>query len=166
MDIYLKNGLLCAVIGAGIGGIIGIAKSIKETKIDPNKPPQETTSVSSFETQYPNLALDPASLEAVNRLKTYQAHIANEIRIVVQNLDQLIYLQILVNSGRIEPHLSYRAITYSTNISTALAVAKTKLRNVSAPHLETDIEMIENISQTYVYNIGKEVDQHLLSRHG
>jgi hypothetical protein len=186
-QIYLQNGLWCALIGAGVGGLIGVVKSIKETQFDQTKPLDSTPHAqsntnqghhinTSVETknglnifdakQFPNIALDPVTQEALSRFQTYQTHIPHEFRTIVKNLDHLIGIQVAINSGKIEPTYHYRAITFNTHILTALAAVKAKLRNISAPHLDVDIESVEGIARDYLYNIGKDVDQHLLSRQG
>lgn len=194
-QVYLQNGLWCALIGAGVGSLVGVLKSIKETQWDPVKEQhqqQQTTNQSQpqssfpqshlnsgnhasnnnnrlniFDTQqFPNIALDPVCQEALSQFQTYQPHIPNEFRTIAKNLDHLIGLQVAINNGKIEANYPYRATSFNTQILTALAVAKTKLRNVSTPHLDVDIESIEGIARDYMYNIGKDVDQHLLSRQG
>lgn len=158
---FVQNGLTYALIGAGIGGTIGLIKATKD-KLMPSVPEASSASLSDYK-NYPNIALDPVVLEALGRFQTYKHLCSQEYETILQNLDRLIGTQVTINSGKIESSFAYRATSYSTNIKLALARAKTRVRNVSVPHWDVDEASILQIADDYLYNITQDVNQYTIS---
>jgi hypothetical protein len=157
---YIQNGLTYALIGAGIGGTIGLLKVTKD-KFMPSAP--ETSASLSDYKNYPNISLDTVVLEALGRFQAYKHLCPQEYDTILQNLDRLIGTQVTINSGKIESSFAYRATSYATNIKLALSRAKTKVRNVSVPHWEVDEASILQIADDYLYNITQDVNQYTIS---
>ena len=156
---FMQNGLTYALVGAGIGGAIGLLKATKDKYMPSTQP-----SVNENDYQrYPNIPLDPVVMEALSRFKTYKDLCPQEYETILENLNGLIGMQVSINSGKIESHYAYRATTYATNIKLALGRAKTRVRNVSVPHWDVDEASILQIADDYLYNITQDVNQHMLS---
>ena len=160
----LKNGLTYALIGAGVGGLIGLGKTLKDTmsvQSSSNSSPKENKDSDLL--QYKFLKLDSIVVEALDRFKTYKNLCPHEYKTILDNLDRLIGIQVDINNGKIEPTFSYKATSCVTTIKLALSKCKTRVRNVSVQHWDTDEEMIRQISEDYIYNITQDVNQHTLN---
>lgn len=163
MSEYIQNGLMYALIGAGVGGTIGLLKVAKD-KLMPSPESSSANNSSQEYANYPNILLDPVTLEALSRFQTSYKHlIPREFQIIVENLNKLIGIQVSINSGKIESYYPFRATTYVTQIQTALNSSKYKIRNVSVPHWDSDDATIRQIADDYLYNISQDVNQHMLS---
>lgn len=158
-SVFVQNGLTYALVGAGIGGVIGLLKATKD-KFIPATPP--STNSNDFQ-QYSSISLDPVVVEALSRFQTYKHLCSQEYEIILENLNGLIGMQVSINSGKIESYYAYRATSYATNIKMALGRAKTCVRNVSVPHWDVDEASIIQIADDYLYNITQDVNQHMLS---
>lgn len=152
--IYLKESLLYAGVGMLIGGGIGVFKAYRKTH-----PPEPIHS----DAKYSGIMLDPVTTEAVNQFKIYQSLIPQEYDIIVDNLNKLIELQVAINSSKIEVRYPHQATTYVTNIQRALNASKSKVRNTSVPHWDTDEQTIRQIADDYLYNITQDVNNYLVS---
>jgi gas vesicle protein len=153
----LYSGISYAIIGAGVGGVIGAAK----TYFPSDKVSEENKQKLS---KYPNILLDYVAIGIVNKLQIYEKQIQKEYDIILSNLDKLIGLQVEINKGQIKVYFPYRATTYVTEIQTALQSARGKLRNISVPHWEEDEKTIQSIAEDYLYNINQDVDSFLLTQ--
>jgi hypothetical protein len=176
--VHLQNSAVFAAVGAGIGLVVGLARSYVSTsanvsthQISPSLSGEK--SISSDSTQggldlnrYKYLAMDPVAVEAANRFMAYSSQGKIEYMSILNNLDKLISMQVTINSGKIEAHLPYRATQCVTSIERDLAQIRHRLRNVSAPHFDVDEASIKQIANDYLFNISKETDEYLLSRRG
>lgn len=161
----VKNGLTFAAIGGVIGGVIGVIKSIIPTSTQATTTPiQQPTDDDSDILKYDNLKLDSVVMEALGRFKSYKKLCPHEYRTILESLNDLIGLQISINSGKIEPSYSYRATSLAEKIRMALVRAKSKARNVSVANFDSDETLINSIAGDYTYNISRDVDQYMLSR--
>lgn len=159
----MKNGLTFAAIGGVIGGVVGIVKSLIPTSS--STPDQKNaTSDDSDILKYEYLKLDSVVMEALGRFKSYKHLCPNEYKTILESLNDLIGLQISINSGKIEPSYSYRATSLAEKIRMALVRAKSKARNVSVTNFDSDETLINSIAGDYTYNISRDVDQFMLSR--
>jgi hypothetical protein len=160
----VKNGLTFAAIGGVIGGVIGVIKSIIPTSTATTLPNQQSTDDDSDILRYDNLKLDSVVMEALGRFKSYKHLCPHEYRTILESLNDLIGLQISINSGKIEPSYSYRATSLAEKIRMALVRAKSKARNISVTNFDSDETLINSIAGDYTYNISRDVDQYMLSR--
>ena len=156
--VYLKEGLFYATIGGVLGGVIGMFTAYSKTHASSN----QLNGTSLKNEKYPHINLDPHILEILNYFKTYEKLIPKEYDTILENLNKLVELQVLINSGKIEARFPYRATTYVTNIQTALNNSKNKIRNTSVPHWETDEQNILQIADDYLFNITQDVNEHLM----
>ena len=157
---YVKGGLTFALVGAGIGGTIGLL-NVAKNKLMPDN--ASKTDHSHEYAAYPNILLDSVVIEALSRFGTYKNMIVPEFNTILSNLNKLIGLQVEINKGNIKSQYPFQATTYVTQIQTALNVAKTKVRNVSVPHWDVDETSIRQIADDYLYNISQDVNQFMLS---
>lgn len=158
---FLTNGLTYALVGASIGGALGLLKATKDKYM-----PDVISSSSSGSSDYasrPNILLDPVVVEALSRFQTYKSLCPKDYEIILDNMNQLIGLQVSINQGKIESFYSYRATSYATNIKMALGRAKLLVRNVSVPHWDVDESSILSLADDYLYNITQDVNQYMLS---
>lgn len=154
----VTTGLSYALVGAGIGGVIGLLKAAKDKYM-----PSTTTQTNNPQLlKYTSLVQDSVALDSMLSLQSYSGPIRSEFDTIAKNLDKLIALQIRINQGQVEAVFPYRATTYATTIGSALNACKAKLRNVSTPNWETDEASIRSIADDYVYNISQETSQHTL----
>jgi hypothetical protein len=154
---YIKEGLFYAGIGMLFGGGIGIFKAYRK-----NSQSNDTSQESSL-SKYKGIMLDSVTTEAINQFKIYESLIPEEYDVIVDNLNKLIELQITINSGKIEARYPYQATAYVTNIQKALNSSKSKIRNTSVPHWDTDEQTIRQIADDYLFNITQDVNEHLVS---
>ena len=182
---YLTYGLIGTLVGAGVGGGIGLLKvyfdnrpsSTNNTNNNNNNQQGmveggengngngNANTTSTFDpSKYEYIKMDPVAIEALSRFYLYYSIIGREFDTIANNLNKLIGLQVSINSGNIQPYFPYRATTYDTHIQNALAACKSKIRNISLPAWSEDESSIKKISSDYVYNINQDVSHHLLTR--
>jgi hypothetical protein len=155
----VKNGLTFALVGAGIGGMIGVIKSM----IPSNSDQQQASEDSDFQ-KYEYLKMDSVVLEALGRFKSYKHLCPHEYKTILDNLNELIRIQVDINNGKISTAYAYQSTSIAEKIRVALARAKLKARNVSVTNFDADENLINNIANDYVYNISRDIDQYILSR--
>ena len=155
---YIKEGFFYAGIGMLIGGGVGIFKAYRKNHQQP-----VNISSNSTLTKYQSILLDPNTTEVINHFKIYESLIPEEYDTIVHNLNKLIELQVTINGGRIEARYPYQATTYVSNIQKALNTSKSKVRNTSVPHWDTDEQTIRQIADDYLFNITQDVNEYLVT---
>lgn len=168
MSEYLRSGLSYGLVGAALGGMVGVASVLFSTLTSASTQQNSSTASSSASTpdlsRYTNLSLDSVLMEALQRFRTYETLIPREFVTVVDNLNKLVGIQVAINQGQIESYYPFRATTYVTNVQTALNAAQQRVRNVSVPHWESDTATLRQVADDYLYNITQDVNQHMLER--
>ena len=166
MTTYLKGSAWYAVVGAGLGALVGGTVGIFNVYKTNN--PSESVSVEQDTkdslASYKFVSMDPFVVEALSRFQTYKNVIGSEYDKIVSSLDRLIEMQVKINNGQSETHFPYRATQYVSAIQSALAKAKHKVRNVSVPHWDVDEASIKQIAEDYLFNINQDVNAYLLQK--
>lgn len=157
----INNGVTYSLIGAGVGGLIGIAKTYFNNT---NSDQKSQTNVPPYLKNYKNILLDPLVVEIVNRFQMYQNVIPVEFDTIASNLDKLIGLQVSINNKKIEPYFPYRATGYVTNIKQAVNEARNKMKNISVPNWDEDQQTLLSIAEDYLYNNNQEVNAYMISK--
>lgn len=153
---FVSNGLTFSLIGAGIGGLIGIANAARKSYFPDVVPNSEDFNA------YPNIKLDPVALEALLRFKTYRNLAPREFDTILENMNALIGIQIAINQNNIQLNYTLRATGYVTKIQSTLNIMKTKTRNVSVPSWDVDDASVRQIADDYLFNISQDVNQYML----
>ena len=153
---YVSSGLTYTLIGAGIGGLIGIANTARKIYLPMDTPPTDDFNA------YSNIMLDSVAIEALTRLKTYRNLAPLEFTTILENLNSLIGIQVAINQNNIQLNYSMRATGYVTKIQSTLNAIKNKTRNVSVPSWDADEASIRQIADDYLFNISQDVNQYML----
>jgi hypothetical protein len=153
---YVSSGLTYTLIGAGIGGFIGIANTARKVYF-----PSKVQNADAFNA-YSNIKLDSIAMEALDRLKSYKNLAPREYTSILENLNSLIGIQVAINEGNIQLNYSMRATGYVTKLQATLYAMKNKTRNVSVPSWDADEASIRQIADDYLYNISQDVNQYML----
>ena len=157
----ISNGVTYSLIGAGLGGLIGIVKTYINNK---STDPASLNNIPLYLKKYKNILLDPLVVEITNRFQMYQNVIPVEFDTITSNLDKLIGLQVSINNNIIEPYFPYRATGYVTNIKQAVIEAKNKMKNISVPNWDEDQQTLLSIAEDYLYNNNQEVNAYMISK--
>ena len=153
---FVSNGLTYTLIGAGIGGLIGIANTARKVYMPDVMPNSDDFNA------YPNIKFDSVALEALLRFKTYRNLAPREFDMILENINALIGIQIAINQNNIQLNYTLRATGYVTKIQSALNAMKTKTRNVSVPSWDVDDASVRQIADDYLFNISQDVNQYML----
>ena len=153
---YCQNGITYMAIGAGIGGFIGVINVARNSFF--------VTDVSNDEFDaYPNIKLDSHVSNTLSQFKAYKPLAPTEYKLLLENLNALIGLQVAVNQNNIQLQYAFQSTNYVTKIQQALFAMKHKLRNTSVPSFDTDEALLRQMAEDHSFNITQAVNQYMLN---